>query len=485
MAKGIIQYIIEEFKSHHSNVLLIENNDKFLYREDVIKALKSLGVEVFYGNPIQQRVQFELREKDTLLVLLSQNNTNYLEDIKNSSKFIKFYFDHFFSGYHTPSIINLEIGVLDTLLTSKQLVTLNKQETLIAIKNILNESPSKFSTIFDLSEFISSLDFQLGLEIKNWRVICRIISNGILQTIETIKFDELLVHVHRANGIFQETIKLTYQQTKNSSSVKKPKIVSKILDYLDFNFRENKIALIVVDGLAYWQYELLKDSLPENKNEEVIYSWIPSITQLSRQAIFRGDIPKTEYRQGPASEEKLWKSYWVKKGINDFEIRYCHESIDLLNLESITKFALVFKDLDEKMHSSSDYKDLLKLTENWIKRSNIISIINELQLKGFKVFLTTDHGNIQAKGWRGLQGREKLGTNKSGSRSERHIEYTEQWLSDEFISNNPELKDAVEMEEQAIYFKSDLSFSHKQTLVTHGGSHLLEVLIPFIEINNG
>ena len=137
------------------------------------------------------------------------------------------------------------------------------------------------------------------------------------------------------------------------------------------------------------------------------------------------------------------------------------------------------------MHSSSDYKDLLKLTENWIERSKIISIVKELQLAGFKVFLTTDHGNIQARGWRGLQGREKLGTNKSGSRSERHIEYTEQWLSDEFISNNPELKDAVEMQEQAIYFKSDLSFSRKPTLVTHGGSHLLEVLIPFIEINNG
>jgi hypothetical protein len=136
------------------------------------------------------------------------------------------------------------------------------------------------------------------------------------------------------------------------------------------------------------------------------------------------------------------------------------------------------------MHSSSDYKDLLNLTQNWIERSKIVSIINELQLAGFKVFLTTDHGNIQAKGWRGLLGREKLGTNKSGSRSERHIEYTEKWLSDEFIANNPELRDSVVMEAQAIYFKSDLSFSRRESLVTHGGAHILEVLIPFIEITN-
>ena len=134
------------------------------------------------------------------------------------------------------------------------------------------------------------------------------------------------------------------------------------------------------------------------------------------------------------------------------------------------------------MHSSSDYKDLLTLTQNWIERSNIISHINKFKQLGFNVFLTTDHGNLQAKGWRSLKGREKLGTNKSGSRSERHIEYTEKWLSDEFITNNPEIKNSIVTEEQSIYFKSDLSFSRKETHVTHGGSHLLEVLIPFIEI---
>ena len=136
------------------------------------------------------------------------------------------------------------------------------------------------------------------------------------------------------------------------------------------------------------------------------------------------------------------------------------------------------------MHSSKDYKDLLKLTENWMERSKIMTVIETLLKDNFKIFLTTDHGNIQAKGWRGLLGREKLGTNKSGSRSERHLEYSEKWLSDEFINNNPELKDSVVMEDQAIYFKDDLSFSRKDNLVTHGGAHLLEVLIPFIEITN-
>ena len=136
------------------------------------------------------------------------------------------------------------------------------------------------------------------------------------------------------------------------------------------------------------------------------------------------------------------------------------------------------------MHSSKDFTYLLKSTENWIERSQTVEVINQLTKQGFKVFITSDHGNIQAKGWRSLNGKEKLGTNKSGSRSERHVEYSENWLLDELLENNPELKDAVIIDDQSIYFKNDQSFSYKDSLVTHGGAHIFEVLIPFIEISN-
>jgi hypothetical protein len=83
---------------------------------------------------------------------------------------------------------------------------------------------------------------------------------------------------------------------------------------LNFNYRQEKIALVLIDGMSLWQYELLKTSFSNIANEEVIYSWIPSITQLSRQAIFRGDNPVTEYRQDPINEKKLWKNIGSPKG---------------------------------------------------------------------------------------------------------------------------------------------------------------------------
>ena len=134
--------------------------------------------------------------------------------------------------------------------------------------------------------------------------------------------------------------------------------------------------------------------------------------------------------------------------MNSAEIRYQHENTKLENLAPIKRFALVFKDLDDYMHSSKDYSDLLKLTENWISRSKIVDVVHQLLNQNFRVFITSDHGNIQATGWRSLQGREKLGTNKSGSRSERHIEYSENWLKDDLLKNNPDLNASVAQEEQ-------------------------------------
>lgn len=483
MAKGLIQHITDSLKSYPAKVFLVENNDRFLYRSDVQDAFGAMGIEIDHGTSMEQRITFEMREPDGLLVLLSQDNANYLEDIKNEAVAIEFSLANYVPSYHIPSLIELDLSMLDKLFRNQPLVSLNRKETQEFIEKLKDEATSS-EPEYNLAEFIDRLHVLLHEEEINWAVVSRLIAEGISKTIITPQFGALYDQINQANTAFQDALQTSYPQTKNASAVKKPRIVSKILDYLHFNFREKKIALIVVDGMALWQYELLKTRLPGTKHEEVIYSWLPSITQLSRQAIFRGDIPLSDYRQGPTSEEKLWKMYWKEKGCHAFEVAYQHEKIDLSNIDAVTKLAIVFKDLDDKMHGSSDYADLLMLTKNWMDRSKIAQVIEDLLSKGFTVFLTSDHGNIQAKGWRGLQGREKLGTNKSGSRSQRHIEYSEQWLSDEFMANNPEMEDSVVKEAQAIYFKNDLSFSNEESLVTHGGAHLLEVLIPFVEIKN-
>ena len=484
MGSSLMQHILSDFRAYSSKVLLVENNDGFLCREDVIKLFKEYNINIVNGSAINQRVAYELRDDNDLLILLSGDNSNYLEDIKKKSSAFEFFIKDYISAYHIPSILNESIPTLEILYQSKQIISLTKSQTIETLQNLKGVDKKKTFAQVDLEAFSKQIEVELDGSVIKWTSVSKIISKALLASICTKQLEQVMVKINEVNDIFQNKIEKDFQSSKNSSAVKKPKIVSKILDYLDFNFKKEKVALIVVDGLSYWQYQLLSKKLPGVVKEDVIYSWIPSITQLSRQAIFRGSTPIMDYRQGPTSESKLWKDYWKDKGFNDLELRYNHQKIDLENFTNIKRFAAVYKDLDDYMHSSKDYNDLLKLTENWIERSEITTTIKYLLDANFKIFLTTDHGNIQAKGWRGLLGKEKLGSNKSGSRSQRHLEYSEKWLFDEFMTNNPELKESVVMEKQAIYFKNDLSFSKEETLVTHGGAHILEVLIPFIEITN-
>lgn len=479
----LIKHIVKTLKGYDSRIFLVENNDRFLYRSDVIAAFKLYGVEISNGSPLEQRIKYELRDGDSLLMLVSQDNGNYLEDIKRNAIRIEFGLKTHLHAFHIPTIIQHELPVLDKLFTQRQIKKLDKLETLRIIREV-TQLPVNTTKQLNVSEFSEELHALLKDIPVNWSVVCRHIAYGITKTIGKPEFEPVFEDINKANAIFQDSLIMNYQQMRNSSPVKKPKIVSKILDYLNFNFSKDNIALIVIDGMAYWQYLLLCDALPLAIDEDVIYSWLPSITQLSRQAIFRGDTPLTDYRQNPVNEEKLWRNYWLNKGISDFEISYRHEDVTLKNMDAIKRLAIVMKGLDDKMHGASDYEDLIYLTKNWVKRSGIEKLVQVIQNSGFRVFITTDHGNIEAKAWRGLRGKEKLGTNKSGSRSERHIEYSEKWLMDEFLDNNPDIRDTLAMDAQAMYFKSDLSFSNKKRSVTHGGAHLLEVLIPFIEIKH-
>ena len=158
MDNGIIQHIANLFKRLNSGVLLVENNDKFLYREDVIKGLRLKGVEIETGTALQQRVIYELRDKESLLILLSQNNKDTLEDIKQNSQSFDFFFENLFEGYHIPSIIALDISILDQLFKENQFFNLNKQETLRKVESLKSTLALKKEVAFDFEEFVLLLE---------------------------------------------------------------------------------------------------------------------------------------------------------------------------------------------------------------------------------------------------------------------------------------------------------------------------------------
>lgn len=117
-------------------------------------------------------------------------------------------------------------------------------------------------------------------------------------------------------------------------------------------------------------------------------------------------------------------------------------------------------------------------TLQWIQQSQIVSLIATLNKLGFSVYITSDHGNIEANGIKNLNLKDKQG---ALSRSKRHLHFSNEAMLDNFKLQNTNLEFGVRG--LSVYLKNEEAFTEEnKVVITHGGSHLWEVLVPFIEI---
>ena len=287
----------------------------------------------------------------------------------------------------------------------------------------------------------------------------------------------------RINERFQLFLETNYDSLISRSGSKHPYLVTRVLEFLRYHPSEKK-ALIVLDGLAYWQWLLIAETLQKDTihtEPKSTFAWIPTITAWSRQAIFKGDIPNLD--ETNSNEEKQFKAYWKKHGYADHEVEYfkfgINKQVDVSSIHSRSVLAFVVNDLDDLMHGVLMGDEQLYLsTLQWAESNMLSSLIKNLRQAGFKIFITTDHGNIEATGIRSLKLNEKFG---ALSRSKRHIRFSNETLKNEFMKNNTSLP--VGIKDLSVYLKDKSAFvPENDRLITHGGSHFWEVIIPFVEI---
>ncbi|MBT1707290.1 BREX-3 system phosphatase PglZ [Fulvivirgaceae bacterium PWU5] len=286
------------------------------------------------------------------------------------------------------------------------------------------------------------------------------------------------------NNRFQRFIENTYGSLFSLSGVRKPVVVSRILEHIKAKPAKKK-ALLVIDCMSYWQWTLLSNALA---NAGVEYSsnaslaFIPTITAWSRQAIFKGEKP--DLNDDNSKESKMFESFWLRQGAPAYQIHYqkfsVNEPLSAKDIsDDVTLLGLVCNDLDNIMHGSILGNDHLKVsTEQWIEKSGIVKLILDFKVQGFEIYITADHGNVEAKGVKNLNLEEKVG---SLSRSKRHLHFTSERLLENFKTLNPSLP--VGTRGFSVYLKNDEAFTLKnKQVITHGGSHFWEVIVPFISI---
>ena len=129
------------------------------------------------------------------------------------------------------------------------------------------------------------------------------------------------------------------------------------------------------------------------------------------------------------------------------------------------------------MHNSKNYKYLYYNTSVWVNEKSTIAQIQRLLEHGYKVYITTDHGNIEGVPYKKLCTQEKLGA----TYSLRHISVSS--AMDKGLFKEEHSGHLTQIARNNTFHPIGREIFHTDECVTHGGTHWLEVLIPFITIN--
>jgi hypothetical protein len=259
-----------------------------------------------------------------------------------------------------------------------------------------------------------------------------------------------------------------------------------------------KVALVVLDGLSLGQWLILRESLQAARSdwvlrEHAVFAWVPSITPVSRQAVFAGKpplfFPNSIYTTDKDSNH--WSQFWADQGLLPSEVMYerglgdgrLDALSETLSHPKLRVAGLVVGKIDRIMHGMElGMAGMYNQVRLWSQKPYLGSLLELLLERGFRVYLTSDHGNVEAKGC----GRPAEGA-AAELRGERVRVYP-----DEILRSKIKARFAKAVEWEPIGLPSDYLpliagdreafVPNEQYVVSHGGICLEELVVPMVEI---
>jgi len=281
-----------------------------------------------------------------------------------------------------------------------------------------------------------------------------------------------------------------------------PVMVHRIPDYLSSRRKAigaNKIALLVFDGLSLDQWVQIRERLIESTkrfafDEGTSFAWLPTVTSVSRQAMFSGRKPR-EFEESIGhtnKEESLWKAYWQEQGIKPNEIMYQRSLRQVEQLDALATdlddrrpkiVGLVIDEVDDRLHKERSKQDVALWIGNWLKTGFVERLFSLLLDKGFHIYLTADHGNVEAVG----MGRPTQGDIPE-TRGERVRVYRSEPLLADSVASYP---NTVKLDIAGLPANFMPLFAGGRTafvpegdqVVVHGGVSVEELIVPFVKVS--
>jgi hypothetical protein len=260
-----------------------------------------------------------------------------------------------------------------------------------------------------------------------------------------------------------------------------PAIVTKTLDVIS-DGKNNKVALIVMDGMSLFDFEVVSRYFDGIEYDcHCSYALIPTVTPVSRQSLLSGRYPRElEKPFSLANEKKEFIAACKRLGYANNQIQYVRGfEPDISPFAKIV--TVIVKDVDDIVHGQRQerigmYNDMNVLG----KSGKLQKLIRQLVQLDFSVCITADHGNTPCVGVGGFRSGVEV-----ESRSMRMAvlkDFAE--VNDLLLQNTSEYQ-GYYLDKSYRYFVCNpgVSFAGKdESVMTHGGISLDEVIVPFIKI---
>ena len=262
--------------------------------------------------------------------------------------------------------------------------------------------------------------------------------------------------------------------------------------------KEHKVGLVLIDGLSLDQWIVIRKELVKQRpylrfREEAVFAWIPTITSVSRQATLAGKPPFyfPDSIDTTNREPNLWAQFWAEEGLAQLEVGYAKglgdgslkHVEDLVANPRLRVAGLIVDKVDKIMHGMAlGTAGMHNQVRQWAGQPFLADLFDFLLQSGFRVYLTSDHGNIEAVGC----GRPSEGA-IAEMRGERSRIYSDERLRRQIKQRFP---DAIEWPPIGLpdsYFPllapgRSAFVRESERRVSHGGASLEELIVPFVQV---
>jgi len=508
------------------DVNILWADDEIEHLKPHILFLESKGYNVVAVNNGASAVD-ENREKDFDIIFLDENMPGItgLEALSRIKK----------DKPHVPVVMitkSEEEHIMEEAIGSNiadyLIKPVNPNQILLSIKKNLDKSKLVSNkTNSDYQQEFRELGMQLNsrLDKDEWsEVYSKLVYWDLeLDKIEDSGMREVLdMQRKEANNQFCRFIENNYLEWLNGVEESPQMVHTLIKDRINPLLDDEEVFVVVIDNLRFDQWKILSPVLSKYyaiREEEIVYSILPTATHYARNAFFAGLMPSEIAKKFP----QYWRNEEDEGGKNMFEkelletnlkrlgrdIKFSYNKIT--NIDAGKKLndnfsqllnnklnVIVYNFVDMLSHARTEMEVIRELADNesayrsltlsWFDHSPLHEILKKIAAAGKKLVITTDHGTIRVSNPVKIIGDKNTNTNlryKTG----RNMSYS---AKEVFQVANPEDAKLPKsgLSSEYVFTVNDDYFVYPNNYnyyvnyynhtFQHGGISLEELLIPFI-----